>query len=92
MYVELVCLKGGGDSWRFLVFGFQFVHTVVEEESKIKGYFGNTLLQKGVKRYYGTRKYVGVIGVRVELRTVDGEEIELKGSFSDFSLRSDSGT
>ena len=68
------------------------MHTVVEEESKIKGSFGNTLLQKGVKRYYGTRKYVGVIGVRVELRTVDGEEIELKGSFSDFSLRSDSGT
>ena len=76
----------------FWFFCFQFVHTVVEEESKIKGSFGNTLLQKGVKRYYGTRKYVGVIGVRVELRTVDGEEIELKGSFSDFSLRSDGGT
>lgn len=73
-------------------FQFQFVRAVVEEESKIKGYFGNILLQKGVKRYYGTRKYVGVIGVRVELRTVDEEESELKGCFSDFPLRSDVGT
>ena len=43
-------------------------------------------------RYYVSSKYVGMIGFRVELRAVDEEESELKGSFSDFSLRSDSGT
>ena len=43
-------------------------------------------------RYYVPSKYVGMIGFSVELRAVDEEESELKGSFSDFSLRSDSGT
>jgi len=59
---------------------FRFsLYIVVEEESTMKGYIGNTLLQKGVKRHHGTREYVVLIGVRVELRTVDGEESELKG-------------